>query len=114
MLYKYHEKRYTNYMKGDLKMVTAIVLINVERHQVNEAAKKLADMQGISEVYSVSGRYDLAAIIRVNEHDALADLVAGHLLKLDGILKTETMLAFRTYSAHDLESMFSLGFEENA
>lgn len=89
-------------------MVTAIILINVERHRVNELAEQLAGVRGISEVYSVSGTYDLIAIVRVESTDALAELVTGHLLKFDGIEKTETLLAFKAYSRHDLEAMFSL------
>ena len=61
-------------------MVTAIVLLNVERHKINAMAEQLADMQGISEVYSVSGNYDLIAIVRVATNDALADLVTRTLL----------------------------------
>ena len=90
-------------------MVTAIVLLNVERHKINAMAEQLADMQGISEVYSVSGNYDLIAIVRVATNDALADLVTRTLLLLEGILKSETMLAFQAFSRHDLEAMFSIG-----
>ena len=90
-------------------MVTAIVLLNVERHKINAMAEQLADMQGISEVYSVSGNYDLIAIVRVATNDALADLVTRTLLPLEGILKSETLLAFHTFSRHDLEAMFSIG-----
>lgn len=90
-------------------MVNAIVLLNVERDKVNEVAEKLAEMQGVSEVYSVAGRYDLVAIIRVRSNEALADTVTNHMRNLKGILKTETMLAFRAYSRHDLERVFSIG-----
>ena len=90
-------------------MATAIVLLNVERHKINAMAEQLADMQGISEVYSVSGNYDLIAIVRVATNDALADLVTRTLLPLEGILKSETLLAFQAFSRHDLEAMFSIG-----
>lgn len=93
-------------------MVTSIILFNVERHSINETAEELADIDGISEVYSVSGNYDLVAIVRVNSNEDLADLVTNRLLKIDNLLKTETMLAFKAYSRHDLESMFSIGVEE--
>lgn len=93
----------------DPLMVTAFVLMNVERDMVNEVAEALADMDGITEVYSVSGRYDLIAIIRVRDNEALADLVTGHMLKLQGIQNTETVIAFRAYSRHDLETMFAIG-----
>jgi DNA-binding Lrp family transcriptional regulator len=92
-------------------MVTAIILLNVERDKVNEVARKLVDMQEISEAYSVSGRYDLAAIIRVKENEQLADAITAKLLKIEGILKTETLIAFRAYSRHDLECMFSIGLD---
>ncbi|MBI2997509.1 MAG: Lrp/AsnC ligand binding domain-containing protein [Deltaproteobacteria bacterium] len=90
-------------------MVNAIVLLNVDRDKVNDVAERLAEMQGISEVYSVAGRYDLVAIIRVRSNEDLADTVTGHMRNVKGILKTETMLAFRAYSRHDLERVFSIG-----
>jgi DNA-binding Lrp family transcriptional regulator len=90
-------------------MVTSIILMNVERTKINEVAEKLADMNGISEVYSVSGNYDLIAIARVHTNEELSDLVTKHMLKIDSILKTETLLAFQAYSRHDLEAMFSIG-----
>jgi len=90
-------------------MVTSIVLLNVERTKINEAAEQLAEMEGISEVFSVSGKYDLVAIIRVKSNDDLANLITKQLLALDYILKSETMLAFKAFSRHDLESMFAVG-----
>ena len=93
-------------------MVSAIVLLNVERDKVNTVAEKLADMTGISEVYSVAGRYDLVAIIRVKENEQLADIITNHMLKIEGIIKSETLIAFRVFSRHDLESLFSIGMEE--
>jgi DNA-binding Lrp family transcriptional regulator len=90
-------------------MVTSIILINVERSAINEIAQQIADMKGISEVYSVSGRYDLVAIARVPANEELSDLVTNHLLKIDAIIKTETMLAFKAYSRHDLDAMFAIG-----
>ncbi len=90
-------------------MVTAVVLLNVTRNKINDVAEKLADMKGISEVYSVAGQYDLAAVIRVKDNDGLADLVTKQMLKVEGITKSETLIAFRVYSKHDLESMFSIG-----
>ena len=89
-------------------MVTAIILINVQRNRINDLAEQLADMRGISEVYSVSGQYDLIAMVRVDDNDALAELVTNHLLKLEGITHTDTLLAFKAYSRHDLEAMFSV------
>lgn len=90
-------------------MVTALVLLNVSRDRVNEVAGELAEMRGISEVYSVAGRFDLAVIIRAKDNEHLADLVTHHMLKVEGILKSETLIAFRVHSRHDLEGMFSIG-----
>lgn len=90
-------------------MVTSILLIQAERTQINEVAQKLAAIDGISEVYSVSGQFDIIAIVRVKTNDDLADLVTNQLVNIDSIIKTETNLAFRTISKHDLEAMFSIG-----
>ena len=90
-------------------MVTAIILINAERTKINEVATALSEMKGISEAYSVSGRYDLVAIARVQTNDDLADLVTRKLLTIDFITHSETMLAFKAYSPHDLEAMFMVG-----
>jgi len=92
-------------------MVTAIVLLNVERDKINAVAQTLSDMDGISEAYSVAGEYDLAVIIRVKDNDGLADLVTSKMLKVAGITKSETLIAFRAYSKHDLERMFAIGME---
>jgi DNA-binding Lrp family transcriptional regulator len=93
-------------------MVSAIVLLKVARGRINEVASELAGLDGISEVFSVGGRYDLVAIIRVGSNDEMASLVTEQMLKVDGIVDSETLLAFRAFSRHDLESMFSLGLEE--
>jgi len=90
-------------------MVTAIILINTTRTQINEIAGTLADLPEISEVYSVSGNYDLIAIVRVNDNNEFAQLVTDQLSKIDGITQTHSMLAFNAFSRHDLENMFSVG-----
>jgi DNA-binding Lrp family transcriptional regulator len=90
-------------------MVSAIVLLNAARNKINAVAEKLAEMDGISEVFSVAGEYDLAAIIRVKDNEGLADLVTNRMLKIEGITKSETLIAFKVYSKHDLEAMFSIG-----
>ena len=89
-------------------MVTSIILLNVKRNKVNEVAEHLASMTGISEVYSVTGNYDLVAVARVKTNDELSELVTGKLAKVDGVKKTDTMLAFKAYSKHDLDAMFSM------
>ncbi len=89
-------------------MITSIILLNVARTKINEIAEALVGMREVSEVYSVTGNYDLVAIIRVENNDDLARLVTEQMVKIDGIEKTDTMLAFKAYSRHDLEAMFSL------
>jgi DNA-binding Lrp family transcriptional regulator len=82
--------------------------MNVKRQAVNSIAEALLDISGISEVYSVTGQYDLVAIARVNSNDDLAELVTDKLSRIEGIERTDTMLAFKTYSRHDLDAMFSV------
>ena len=93
-------------------MVTAIVLLTVERDKITSVAEQIAEMKNVSEVYSVGGRFDMVVVIRAKNNEALAELVTGHMLMVEGIIKSETLIAFKVYSRHDLESMFSIGFEE--
>lgn len=90
-------------------MVTSFILLRAKRGKVKSLAENLAEREGISEVYSVSGNYDLVAIARVKNNDALADLVTSELAEIEDITHSETMLAFRAFSRHDLQSMFSIG-----
>ena len=90
-------------------MVHAVVLLTVQRGKINEVAETLAEMDGVSEVYSVGGRFDLVAVIRVASNELLAQLVTDQMLKVSGITNSETLIAFRVFSRHDLESMFSIG-----
>lgn len=92
-------------------MVSAIVLIDCEKGMVNETAQMLANVEGISEVYSVAGQVDLVAVIRVPTNDALARVVTEHMQNIIGIARTETLISFRVFSKHDLERMFSIGLE---
>ena len=92
-------------------MVSGIVLLNTKRGQINDVAEALAGMDGVSEVFSVAGQYDLVAVIRVENNDALAALVTEQMLHVEGITRSETLIAFRVFSRHDLESMFSIGIE---
>ena len=92
-------------------MVTALTLMTVEKGRVNTVAQQLAELPGITEVYSLAGQYDLAAIIRVADNQQLADLVTDHMLKVDGINGSQTHVAFRVHSAHDLENMFAIGID---
>lgn len=93
-------------------MVTAIILINAERNSIPETAQALADIEGVSEVYSVSGEFDIVAILRVKEYEELAVLVTERMLKIPAITSTRTHMAFRTYSRHDLEHVFDIGAEQ--
>ena len=90
-------------------MVTAIVLLNVARARVGEVADKLAATEGITEVYSVAGRYDLVAMVRVRTNEELADVVTNRMQRIEGIESTETLISFRAYSKVDLEGVFSIG-----
>ena len=92
--------------------VHAVVLIQCEIDEIPEAAQAIAQIAGVSEVYSVAGEFDLVAIVRVSEHDDLASVIPGGIAKVDGVERTETLIAFQVYSQHDLERMFSIGFEE--
>jgi len=94
-------------------MVNAVVLIQCEIDAIPEAAEAIAGIDGISEVYSVAGEWDLVAIVRVTEHDALAKVIPGGVGKVAGVLRTETLIAFQVYSKHDLDAMFSVGFQES-
>jgi DNA-binding Lrp family transcriptional regulator len=93
-------------------MVTAVVLIDCVKGQIKSTAETLAQLEGVAEVYSVAGRVDLVAMIRVPDNDKLADIITSKMLLIPGIARTETLIAFQVYSKHDLESMFSIGFEK--
>jgi DNA-binding Lrp family transcriptional regulator len=90
-------------------MITAVVLIDAIHDRIPEVAQALAEIDGVTEVYSVAGRVDLVAMVRVVEHEQLADVIAGAVDRVPGIERTETLIAFRAYSRHDLEAAFSLG-----
>jgi DNA-binding Lrp family transcriptional regulator len=92
-------------------MITAIVFVNAEVSTIPEVAEDIASLDHVSEVYSVTGQIDLIALVRVAHHDDIAAVVADQINKVPGVLSTETHIAFRTYSRHDLESAFSLGAE---
>lgn len=90
-------------------MVTAVVLIEAETPKINSLAEKLVEIDAVSEVFSVAGRYDLVAIVRVPRNEDLADAVGDSMRQLDGIVKTETLIAFRVYSREEIEGVFSIG-----
>lgn len=92
-------------------MVTALVLINAATDKVPTLAEGLIEISGVDEVFSVAGRYDLVALIRVPQNEDVADVVSNRMRGLEGITATETLISFRCYSRKDLESVFSIGME---
>lgn len=92
-------------------MVTSIVLINTSVDRIPEIAERIAAIEGVSEVYSVTGAHDLIAIVRVAHHDELAEVIPGRISKVPGVESTETHIAFRAYSRHDLEAAFAIGLD---
>lgn len=90
-------------------MITAIVHIDTDPGRIPEVAQAVAELPGVSEVYSVTGETDLIAMVRVREHDQLAEVIADRVSKVDGVLHTQTFIAFRAYSRGDLEAAFALG-----
>ena len=93
-------------------MVTAIVMLQAERQRIQETAEALAGVPGVREVYSVTGDWDIIAILKLAQYEDLDDVVTGHLRKVEGIVKTQTMLAFRTYSEDLLDQGFGVGLDE--
>lgn len=92
-------------------MITAIVFVQADVSRIPEVAAEIADIEGVSEVYSVTGQIDLIAMIRVKNHEDIAMVVADKLNKVEGVVDTETHIAYRAYSRHDLEATFSLGLD---
>jgi DNA-binding Lrp family transcriptional regulator len=92
-------------------MITALVLINVKRGAVNETAQALLAIPGVAEVYSVTGEYDLVAVLRLARYEDLADVVTERMMTLDDITRTETLMAFKAYSREDLEQAWDIGVE---
>ncbi|HEY0511435.1 MAG TPA: Lrp/AsnC ligand binding domain-containing protein [Thermoanaerobaculia bacterium] len=95
-------------------MVSAVILLVVEKDKVNEVAERMVDLKGITEVYSVAGQYDLVAIARVKDNEGIADAVTRQMLKIDGIVRSETLISFRVFSRYDLDRIFSIGADEPA
>lgn len=93
-------------------MITAIVNVNAAVDRIPEVAQAIADLDGVSEVYSVAGDVDLVAMVRVRRHEDLHEVIAGRLNKIEGVQATQTLIAFQAYSRHDLEATFSIGLEE--
>lgn len=93
-------------------MITTIVLATCDIHRIPETAQSIADIADVSEVYSVAGDYDLVIMVRTRTHDDLARVVSEEIAKIDGVERTQTLVAFKVFSRHDVEALFSVGFEE--
>ena len=92
-------------------MITAIVFVKADVARIPEVAEAIAALEGVSEVYSVTGQVDLIVMVRVRRHEDVAEVLADRLTKVPGVTSTETHIAFRAYSRHDLESAFALGLD---
>ena len=90
-------------------MTHAIILIQSERSALATLGGELADVDGVAEAYSVTGEWDFVAILRLREPEQLAQVVTGGISQLNGVVRTQTMVAFETFSKHDLEALFSIG-----
>lgn len=95
-------------------MVNTVVLATCDIHQVPETAQTIADLPGVSEVYSVAGDYDLVIIVRTRRHEDLAEVVTGGIARVPGVERTQTLVAFKVFSRHDLDALFSVGFDEQS
>lgn len=90
-------------------MITAIVFIHADVAQLNTVAERIAEIDGVSEVYSVTGELDLVAMVRTREVDDIATVVADGINKVEGVRQTQTQIAYRAFSRHDLDDAFSIG-----
>ena len=93
-------------------MITAIILLHVDVHAIPETAQSIADIDSVSEVYSVTGDWELVALVRVKSHDQIADVVTRKIAKVPGVTATHTMVAFQAFSSSDLERMWGIGFDD--
>jgi DNA-binding Lrp family transcriptional regulator len=95
-------------MQWRMRMVAGVVLIRAQREHIATAARAVADIDGIAEVYSVSGEWDLVAIIRVPEWERIADVVTEKLATVEGLERTTTLVAFRVFSKRDLAGAYDI------
>lgn len=93
-------------------MITSIVFVQVDTARIPEVAEAIAELEGVSEVYSVTGAIDLIALVRTRTHEEIAQVVSDKLNKIEGVRETETHIAFRALSKVDLQAAFSIGFED--
>ncbi len=94
-----------------MALVTAVVLVRTEGERVQDAAQRMLEVEGVTEVYSVTGPYDLVVMVRIPDFERLAEIVPEKLAQVSGVSRTETMVAFRVYSNYDLDRIWSQGFE---
>ena len=92
-------------------MINAVVLLKIRNDRINEVAESMLELKGVSEIYSVAGQYDLVAILRAPDDEGIAAVVTENILKIEGLISSETLIAFRAYSKHDLGRMFSIGMD---
>jgi len=92
--------------------VTAVVLIKAKTQEINKLAQSLAELEGVTEVYSVAGRYDLVAIVRATRNEEIADIISQRMHQVPGIVDSETLISFRVYRNSEVEAGFSLGLDE--
>jgi DNA-binding Lrp family transcriptional regulator len=95
-------------------VVTAIVLVKADVARIPETGEAIAQIPQVTEVYSVTGEFDLVAMVRVRKHEELGDVIPARLNRVPGVTHTETHIAFRTYSRHDLEAAFAIGYPDPA
>jgi DNA-binding Lrp family transcriptional regulator len=94
-----------------MALVTAVVLVRTEGERVQDAAQRMLEVEGVTEVYSVTGPYDLVVMVRIPDFERLAEIVPEKLAQVPGVSRTETMVAFRVYSNYDLDRIWSQGFD---
>src|SRR4051794_30326047 len=99
-------------LEGAPPVITAIVLIDCATDSIPEVAENIANLDGVSEVYSVAGNVDLIAMVRVRQYEEIAEVIANRISKVPGVVETDTHIAFRAYSQHDLEEAFSIGLPD--
>jgi DNA-binding Lrp family transcriptional regulator len=99
-------------LEGAPQVITAIVLIDCATDSIPEVAENIANLPGVSEVYSVAGNVDLIAMVRVRQYEEIAEVIAGGISKVPGVIDTDTHIAFRAYSQHDLEEAFAIGLPD--
>jgi DNA-binding Lrp family transcriptional regulator len=92
-------------------VITTIVLIRADPKTIPQVAQRIAGVEGVTDVYSVSGEWDLVAIVKVSEYDRIAQVVTEEFVKVPGIERTQTLTAFRAYSKKDLEQAWDIGVE---